>query len=153
MSSNSSNSSNSSGGEVILNSPPTKQISPAKRWCFTLNNYTDTDISSIVPIFDEKCKIVIIGKEIGEENETPHLQGYLEFHTKLRPLSLGLNSKIHYEKARGNMMQNVEYCKKEGNVCFTKVYPCQLLRFWKNNSILTKKSYLTSSKCRVNGMI
>lgn len=133
MSSNSSNSSNSSGAEVILNSAPFKQISPAKRWCFTLNNYTDTDISSIVPIFDELCKVVIIGREIGAECKTPHLQGYLEFHTKRRPKSLGLNSKIHYEKARGNKMQNVEYCQKEGNVCFSKGIPLPVITILEEN--------------------
>ena len=122
----SSNSSSSSGDEVILNSSPKsqkKQISPSKRWCFTLNNYTEEDISSIVPIFDEICKVGIIGKEIGAESKIPHLQGYLEFIEKRRPKSLGLTNKIHWEKARGNKSQNVKYCEKEGKLLFSKGLP------------------------------
>lgn len=116
MSSNSSNSSNSSGegGNTITPSPI--QISPSKKWCFTFNNYTESDVSSIVPLFRDKCSMAIIGKEIGE-NGTPHLQGYVEFKTKLRPLSLGLPKSIHWEKSKGNRHENVEYCSKEGNVC------------------------------------
>ena len=54
--------------------PKTKQISPAKRWIFTLNNYTDQDIRSIVPVLKYKCKSVIFGKEVCPTTGTPHLQ-------------------------------------------------------------------------------
>lgn len=132
-SSNSSNSSTESGGEVILNSPPTKQISPAKRWCFTYHLKENNPLSSIVPenamsydfikIIDENCKVAIIGKELGERGETPHLQGYIEFHTKKRPFSLGLDKTIRWEKARGNKQSNFDYCKKEGFLVFSKGVP------------------------------
>lgn len=97
----SSNSSTGNGNTKHSPNTKTKQISPAKRWCFTLNNYTDDEISSIVPVFNERCRLGLFSKEVGDSG-TPHLQGYLEFKTKLRPNSLGLTNKIHWEKAKGN---------------------------------------------------
>lgn len=93
--------------------PSTKQISPAIRWCFTLNNYTELEVSSILSIFDMKAKMYILGDEIGEKCGTPHIQGYVEFKTKLRPLSLiSTINRIHWEKSKGTTLQNIEYCSK-----------------------------------------
>ncbi len=132
-SSNSSNSSNENWGEGNTSPPPPKQISPAKRWCFTYHFDEEDDISSIVPhnassydiiqTLDKTCDVCIVGKEFGEEGETPHLQGYCEFKKKLRPLSLELDRKIHWEKSKGNKAQNVGYCRKEELVVFEKGIP------------------------------
>lgn len=111
-------------GEGNTNSSPSKpdkQISPAKRWCFTLNNWTEEERSSIVPIFEATCNVVIIGSEVGDGG-TPHLQGYCEFKAKRRPKTLMCN-RIHWEKAKGNMLQNINYCKKEDNVIYAKGMP------------------------------
>jgi len=53
----SSNSSNSSGEGNSISSPPLikKQIAPSKRWIFVLNNWTDDEYSSIVPILEQYC--------------------------------------------------------------------------------------------------
>jgi len=99
-------------GNTITSS---SRIVPSIKWCFTLNNYNDDDIGSVVPIFRGLCKVAIIGKEVGE-NGTPHLQGYVEFIKKCRPLSLKLTNKIHWEKARGSKEENEAYCSKEENV-------------------------------------
>jgi len=106
------NSSNSSGGGNTISPPPNFQISPSIRWCFTLNNYTENEYSSIIDIFKIKSKLYIIGNEIGE-SKTPHLQGYVEFKTKVRPMGLFEHKRIHWEKAKGNKEQNIEYCSKE----------------------------------------
>ena len=118
------NSSNSSSGGVILKPPAKKkkkQISPSKRWCFTLNNYTNEHvdlISSIVPIV---CNKYIVGKEVGKSG-TPHLQGFLEFKDKVRPLSKIPIKEVHWEKARGNdMSQN--YCGKDGDIILINNIP------------------------------
>ena len=95
-----------------------KQCSPAKKWCFTFNNYTEEDIVPIVPIFDQLCVFGIFGKEKGEQG-TPHLQGYVEFEFKCRPKSLW-SDKVHWEKAKGKRDVNVAYCSKEGNVVWSK---------------------------------
>lgn len=118
-------SSNSSGvGNTIPT--PKKQIAPAKRWCFVLNNYTEENIEWLVPKFQQLCKKYIIAKEVGE-NGTPHLQGFFEFYTKKRPKSVferivpcpyrqGDNIRPHFEKARACDMDQVIYCSKEGSV-------------------------------------
>lgn len=98
---NSSNSSKGSGN--------TKQIPPSKHWCFTLNNYTLEDINSIKEIVPKKR--FVFQEETGEEG-TKHLQGYIEFQSKLRPLSLKLNPSIHWEKCR-SIKLSIEYCQKE----------------------------------------
>lgn len=93
-------------------SPAKKQISPAKRWCFTLNNYNPKELSSISSIIRTRCSLGIIGDEIGE-NKTPHLQGYFELKFKGRPKGLFNNERIHFEKCKGNRQKNIEYCSKE----------------------------------------
>lgn len=111
MSSNSSSSSKDGGNTKLR---PTKQISPAKRWCLTLNNYTTDELNTISSIVPGLCDLAIIGKEVGE-NGTPHLQGYLEFKNKLRPKNALTIDRIHWEKAKGNRSDNIKYCSKEGN--------------------------------------
>lgn len=112
------NSSSSSNDGVILDpsfSNIKRQISPAKKWCFTLNNYSIMDISSIVPIIRANCKMAIIGKEVGETG-TPHLQGFCNFKRKIRPLSLFNSNNIHWEKCKGSVKQNIEYCSKDNDI-------------------------------------
>lgn len=101
-----SSSSNSSKGE----SGNTKQIPPAKHWCFTLNNYKEDDINSIVEECSNSSKRYVFQEEKGEEG-TIHLQGYIEFNTKLRPKNL-FNNKIHWEKTR-DIKASIKYCSKE----------------------------------------
>lgn len=94
--------------------PHKKQIAPSIRWIMTLNNYTEDEllhISTIVPLF---CKYAVIGKEVGEETETPHLQGYIEFKHKSRPCSVfNKTDRIRWKKAIGTRAQNIVYCAKE----------------------------------------
>ena len=99
------NSSNSSIGK----SGNTKQISPAKHWVFTLNNYTNDDINNICS--NSSIKRYIFQEETGETG-TPHLQGYLEFNTKKRPKSVFKQTNIHWEKCK-HIKRAIEYCCKE----------------------------------------
>lgn len=111
----SSNSSNSSGEEGNTSSSQKKQISPAKRWLFVLNNYTEDEINKIVPIIKEYCLVGIIGKEVGEKG-TPHLQGYFEFKKKARPKGIFNNKRIHFKPCKGNRKSNIDYCSKDNEV-------------------------------------
>ncbi len=99
-------------GNTITKSP--KQISPAIRWCFTFNNYTKEELSSIVLQIKKDCKKAIVSREVGASG-TPHLQGYLEFIKKTRPKG-SFNNRIHWEKAKGNASQNYTYCSKDGDI-------------------------------------
>lgn len=110
------NSSNSSktGGNTI------PQSSPSKRWCFTLNNYTNDEYSSIVSDIKD-IGLYVIGKEIGDL-KTPHLQGYVNFKKKIRLTGLKkINQRIHWEKCKGSEEQNIVYCKKDGD--YTTNFP------------------------------
>jgi hypothetical protein len=87
----------------------TKQPSPAKHYCFTLNNYTEEDITAILDVFSSKVLSFIFQEEVGESG-TPHLQGYCEFKNKCRPMGL-ISKAIHWEKTR-NIEASIQYCQK-----------------------------------------
>jgi len=85
-------------------------MSRAKRWCFTLNNYS----SLLDPSDWELCTYAIYQEEIGDSG-TAHLQGYVEFSAPrtlatVRSLT-GLDG-AHFEVSRGSPAQNQEYCSK-----------------------------------------
>lgn len=91
-----------------------KQPSPAKNWCFTFNNYTDEDIK-ILSSSNSSISSYIFGEEVAPTTGTKHLQGYIQFKTKVRPMGM-FNDKIHWEKARGSREANINYCGKDGVV-------------------------------------
>merc|ERR1711903_46652 len=64
----------------------------------------------------------MVGKEIGAGG-TPHLQGYVEFKTKVRPISVFCIARIHWEKAKGNRDSNIHYCGKEDDVIIRIGFP------------------------------
>lgn len=100
-------------------------VNPAKKWIFVLNNYTDKEYDEICSIIlcSNNIPFALIGKETGKKCGTPHLQGYLEFKNKTRPMSVfKFTKRIHYEIARGNRDQNIDYCSKE-NLTFSKGLP------------------------------
>ena len=136
---NSSNSSKGLGNTIPTPISKKKQISPSKKWCFTLNNYSESDISSIRSIIQETCKYGTFGREIGAENNTPHLQGYVEFIEKRRPMSVfKMFDKIHWEKARGTRQDSIRYCSKEDRNPFVHPAPYKVeieLRNWQRDLI------------------
>lgn len=104
------------------------QISPAKLWAFTLHNWKSSDLDEIIEKFKEIKAKYIIGREMGDSEESPHLQGYVEFEKKLRPFSLHLNQEIHWGKAglkvkSKNPLEirkhNIKYCSKEDEEPFS----------------------------------
>jgi len=124
-----SNGSNCSEG-VSNTKTPSKRIPACKNWCFTLNNWTDEEYLSLRDFLKNGSKF-IIGKEIGE-NGTPHLQGWVEFDTKLRPLETKeLCKRIHWEKQYSSNEDCINYCAKDGdyivNRCVVKK-PLKLIK-------------------------
>lgn len=54
-------------------------MSSRKRcWCFTINNYTEVDVSRLT-LECANAKYLVYGFEVGELNKVPHIQGYVQF--------------------------------------------------------------------------
>lgn len=89
---------------------------PGRYWCFTLNNWKLETLETMETYFKKGDIKYIIGEEVGE-NGTPHLQGYIECPSKVRPIEkFGLDKNIHWEKCKGNKSQNIKYCSKDGKI-------------------------------------
>lgn len=84
----------------------------ARHWCFTLNNYTDDDVRRLSCLHD-KMQYILFAKEIGTDNGTPHLQGFVTFRSKLRGTAVKciLSERAHVEVAI-NIAASIQYCKK-----------------------------------------
>lgn len=97
----------------------------SKRWCFTLNNFTDDEELEVRSLASQdSIQYLIYGQEVGA-NGTPHLQGYLETTTKksLSSMKKLIGSRFHLEAAKGTAAQNKEYCTKEGGTIFEEGSP------------------------------
>lgn len=87
-------------------------MAQSKRWCYTLNNYTDEERQTLV---DYPNVYHVVGKEVGE-NGTPHLQGYFVFKTAKRLAAMKkVSSRAHWEVAKGSTDANFVYCTKDGD--------------------------------------
>lgn len=93
-------------------------MNQGRAWCFTWNNYPDDWKKCMESsIWESIVQYAVIGKEKGEKEHTPLLQGFLYLKSRRRLTTtkqILQNRTIHAEKCRGNMQQNVNYCKKEG---------------------------------------
>jgi len=82
-----------------------------RNWCFTLNNYSDSELDDIA---NWDNNYTIFGQEVGKEN-TPHLQGFTIFKKPQRLTAVKkVNARAHWEGAKGSWEQNVAYCSKDG---------------------------------------
>lgn len=83
----------------------------SRNWCFTINNPISypPDFSQ----WSEKIKILVCQLEMGEE-ETPHIQGYLEMKNALTMKALKKHMPTAHLEARiGTKKQAIEYCVKD----------------------------------------
>ncbi len=118
----------------------TKQVAPAKKWCFTLNNWTPSDVDVFEDTEHDAVPVMIFQSEIGE-NKTSHLQGYLEFETKRRPIDfygvLLKHKRTHWEVARGTREENVAYCSKDDtwdkNLRYRRGLPQELMKLTRDH--------------------
>lgn len=92
----------------------------SRRWCFTLNNPTDEEIAALSfsgGLAGTSVGFICWGREHFEPGAgTPHLQGYVEFKTKLRIggiKKLAGFGRAHLESARGSAAESIAYCGKE----------------------------------------
>lgn len=85
----------------------------ARLWCFTLNNYTESDIKCLLnnKIFD----YIGFGKEIAPTTGTPHLQGFVYVKNKISFKTLAKHiPRAHLKKCDGSAGQNLTYTSKDG---------------------------------------
>jgi len=87
---------------------------------FTLNNYTETQITNFKGNIGTIADYAIFGKEVGA-NGTPHLQGYIKLikRTRFNPIKQWFTDNIqaqpHIEAAKGSPQQNKAYCSKQND--------------------------------------
>lgn len=87
----------------------------SRKIVLTLNNYTIEEYNNLSKLFKKKDWKYIIGKEVGEEKKTPHLQMYIESKNAIYNTTLlKCCKRLHIEKARGSREENFKYCSKEG---------------------------------------
>lgn len=93
----------------------------AKAWVFVVNNWLEEDWDCLRGV-SEQCSYLVMGKEVGEEEGTPHIQGYMRFLGKpprkaevLGMLSERLGHQIWLNAAHGSAAVNRGYCTKQGD--------------------------------------
>lgn len=88
--------------------------SRSRRWCFTLNNWTNDELINMRNLL-EHVPYAIWGFEVSSK-DTPHLQGYVRFSNALtlNGVKQRLGPRTHVEQARGSETQNRTYCSKSG---------------------------------------
>lgn len=90
-----------------------------RSWCFTLNNYTDDDLTRLKDYFLPVTNVLYVSFEVSE-TLTPHLQGYftLKRPARLPKLKKLLSDRYHFEKANGDHNDNQLYVFKDGSTPF-----------------------------------
>jgi len=89
-----------------------------RMWFFTWNNYDLPQFktwhrSTRIGANRGKYQKVVAQQEVGAQG-TPHIQGYIEFTDKVRPMEakwLGLPEQVHWEPVR-NRQAAMDYCHK-----------------------------------------
>lgn len=110
------------------------QVSPAKDYCFTINNPSDYHIEALQSL---DYRYLVYQVEVGEEQGTPHIQGFVQLSEKLRVTSIKAHFKNFYppedeleedeephfgfwQKRRGTPSEAAHYCKKPVEDCHCK---------------------------------
>lgn len=126
-----------------------KRDDQSKYWCFTWNNYPDGAIEMLQEFFSSKSILYIFGEEIGGENATPHLQGYIECPNKCRWSEFKLDKTIHWGKRIMTREHNIQYCSKDGKYyCSRGLRPTQCIRALYPWQLSIEKLYSTEPNGR-----
>ena len=95
-------------------------MSRGVRWVFTLNNYTEDDVSRLGRLGGDLDRsgisYLVYGREVGESG-TPHLQGFVILSSRrhLAGVRSLISERGHFEICRGTPQQASDYCKKGGD--------------------------------------
>lgn len=87
----------------------------SRRWVFTINNYTAEDELGVLSLEGHThIRYVCYGRESGEKNNTPHIQGYLECWNSMRRAGIAkLLPRAYICRAYGSAEQNQTYTSKQ----------------------------------------
>lgn len=98
---------------------PAISTSRGKRWCFTLNNWTDDDIQYLNANdsnndLNTAAQCLVYQREIAPDTGTPHLQGMCIFHEKKRFATVKglLGNRCHLELMSKHPANSLAYCTK-----------------------------------------
>lgn len=84
-----------------------------RAWTFTVNNPRPGELDAIMAL---EARYIIVGEEVGEKEETPHLQGYIYFQNQKTFTAVQrLIPRAHLEVAMGTPQHNYDYCSKQGH--------------------------------------
>lgn len=90
--------------------PKIPRVSASKRWCFTLFDDFAIDETVLGAIAHKWLWQTEVCPETGRD----HLQGYIEFKERIRPLNcLAFSGKPSWRACRGTRLENVAYCSKK----------------------------------------
>lgn len=82
-------------------------------WTGVLNNYTEDELNALSQL---DCRELVIAREIGEEEGTPHLHIYLRFQKRQYLTALKkISERAHWELVR-DRRACIAYCEKGGDV-------------------------------------
>lgn len=95
------------------NSNPPLSPLKSRKWCLTINNYSEEEYHMLHMKFESKKWKYVIGEEVGKEG-TPHLQGFIEAKNAVLFTTLKkIMPRAHLEPAHGDVVQNYVYCSKD----------------------------------------
>ncbi len=105
-------------GDVLPTPHPMKKKRKgirSRNWVFTTNNY------SYFPRLLPMMKWIRYGEEIGVENNTPHLQGCIQFNNPIeKPSTMHYMGEVvqwmfesHWERMKGSIQSNLDYTGKD----------------------------------------
>lgn len=86
----------------------------ARRYVFTLNNYSSEDVDQLVCVAEPLSKYLVFGREVSESG-TPHLQGFVVWQNakSFSASKTALGQRCHLEVARADSTSASNYCKKD----------------------------------------
>lgn len=98
----------------------------AIRWCFTINNFNDTEEQLVIALKDKPGVKCAVAEKEHLTDGTPHIQGFVAFHKKkdFNALKRELGGRAHLEVAKGSEWDNYRYCTKEGGANIILQYGC-----------------------------
>lgn len=86
----------------------------SRKWSITINNYTSEEVEQLKQYFRDSATKYVIGKEVGKEEGTPHIQAHAIFKSSRRFSTLhNLFPRAHIEKQKKTDYKALAYCMKE----------------------------------------